>query len=292
MNKQFSHNTIAIVYDFDGTLTPLPMQEYTILPEIGIKDGKKFWAQVNAEAKRIDGEAIATYMRLILEKSQAAHYPVTEEKLQKLASKIEYFPGVHGYFKRINKFVEEQLDGEINLRHYIISAGLKEIIAGSSISKYFHKIFASEYNYNEYGAATFPNMIINDTFKTQFIFRINKGLEKLSDNINVHMPFADRVIPFQNILYIGDGLTDVPSMTVIRKNGGYAIAVYQPEKPAGIKICKELLRAQRVDFLAEADYRNSTRLDRLVKLVLKNMAEGIRYAKESFVQSQEFLQGR
>jgi len=126
---------------------------------------------------------------------------------------------------------------------------------------------------------------VNDTLKTQFIFRINKGKESLHENINLHMPMPLRPIPFQNILYIGDGLTDVPCMTVIRKNGGYAIAVFKPGDSKGLRTCKELLKAERVDFIARADYRSKKELDRLVKLLLNNMVEGIRYGQESFNQS-------
>ena len=289
MSRKFKHNIIAIVYDFDGTLTPQPMQEYTILPEIGIKNGKSFWDKVNKESAETNGEGIVTYMRLMLEMSNSKHYPVTRERLKKLAAKIHYFPGVENYFKRINSYVKKHFNSDIELRHYIISAGLKEIISGTSLAKYFYKIFASEYYYDEYGAATFPNVIVNDTLKTQFIFRINKGKENLSENINLHMPEHLRPIPFQNILYIGDGLTDVPCMTVIRKNGGHAIAVYNSHNSMGKKTCKELLKAERVDFISQADYRSGSELDNLIKLLLSNIAEGIRYAKESFKQSQKYL---
>lgn len=288
MSKVFKHNVIAVVYDFDGTLTPQPMQEYTVLPEIGIKDGKKFWKQVNEESKRTNGEAIVTYMRLMLEKSKSRRFPVTAQKLKELAKKINYFPGIRDYFERINTYVKERFDKNIELRHYIISSGLKEIISGTSVAKYFYKVFASEYYYDEYGAATFPNVIVNDTLKTQFIFRINKGKENLSENINLHMPMPLRPIPFQNIIYIGDGLTDVPCMTVIRKNGGYAIAVYRYNDSAGKKIYKELLKAERVDFIAKADYKDGTELDRLIKLLLGNIVEGIRYGRESFKQSKKY----
>jgi 2-hydroxy-3-keto-5-methylthiopentenyl-1-phosphate phosphatase len=289
MDKEFKHNIIAIVYDFDGTLTPQPMQEYTILPEIGIKDGNRFWKQVNQEAVQTDGEGIVAYMRLMLEKSKSRRFPVTAKMLKESAKKINYFPGVHTYFKRINDYVKRRFFSDIELRHYVISSGLKEIIEGASIAKYFYKVFASEYYYNEYGAATFPNVIVNDTLKTQFIFRINKGKENLSENINLHMPIHLRPIPFQNILYIGDGLTDVPCMTVIRKNGGYAIAVYKSYSSQGRKICKELLKAERVDFIAQADYNSGTELDRLIKLLLGNIVEGIRYGRESFRQSKKYL---
>lgn len=288
MSKAFKHNVIAVVYDFDGTLTPQPMQEYTVLPEIGIKDGEKFWKQVNEESTRTNGEAIVTYMRLMLEKSKSKRFPVTAQKLKELAKKINYFPGVRTYFERINNYVKERFDKDIELRHYVISSGLKEIISGTSIAKYFYKVFASEYYYDEYGAATFPNVIVNDTLKTQFIFRINKGKENLSENINLHMPMHLRPIPFQNIIYIGDGLTDVPCMTVIRKNGGYAIAVYRSNDAPGKKTCRELLKAERVDFIAKADYKSKTELDRLIKLLLGNIVEGIRYGRESFNQSKKY----
>ncbi|HNS22188.1 MAG TPA: HAD family hydrolase [Sedimentisphaerales bacterium] len=286
---RFIHNVIAIVYDFDGTLTPQPMQEYTVLPELGIKKGREFWEAVRAEALSTGGEEIVTYMRLMIEMSKAKHYPVTPRVLRSLAKNIQYYPGVAGFFRRISDYVTTRLDSHIELRHYVLSAGLKEIICGASIARHFHKIFASEYHYNEYDEAVFPKVIVNDTLKTQFIFRINKGKEALHESINLHMPPALRPVPFQNILYIGDGLTDVPCMTVIRKNGGYAIAVYEEENAKALRTCKELLRAGRVDFIAQADYRGNKELDRLVRLLLNNMVEGIRYARESFDQSNRYL---
>jgi len=288
VRSKFQHNIIAVVYDFDGTLTPQPMQEYTILPELGIKDGQKFWKRVNEESLKTNGEEIVTYMRLMLEESKSKHYPVTISKLNELAKKITFFSGVTTYFSRINKYVKSQLDSTIEIRHYVISAGLKEIIAGTSIAKHFYKIFASEYHYDEYGAATFPKVIVNDTLKTQFIFRINKGKENLNESINLHMPMPLRPIPFQNILYIGDGLTDVPCMTVIKKNGGNAIAVYKSHNSQGKIICKGLLKTQRVDFIAKADYSSETELDHLIKLLLQNIAGGIRYGRESFRQSKKY----
>jgi len=287
--NEFEHNVIAIVYDFDGTLTPQPMQEYTVLPEIGIKRGKTFWDAVEKEALRTGGEDIVTYMRLMIEMSEHKHYPVTPKVLKSLAKNINYYPGVPTFFERLNEYGKTQFDVDVKLRHYIISAGLKEIISGASIARHFHKIFASEYHYDEYDKAVFPKVIVNDTLKTQFIFRINKGKESLHENINLHMPVALRPIPFQNILYLGDGLTDVPCMTVIRKNGGYALAVFKPGDSKGLRTCKKLLKAGRVDFIAEADYRSKKELERLVKLLLNSIVEGIRYAKESFNQSKKYL---
>jgi hypothetical protein len=217
-----------------------------------------------------------------------AHAPVTSEKLTELATKIEYYPGVANYFKRITSFVQEEFN-DIEVRHYVISAGLKEILDGTTIAKHFHKIFACEYYYDEYGAAVFPKVIVNDTLKTQFIFRINKGKEELYESINSHMSLADRPIPFQNILYIGDGLTDVPCMAVIKQNGGQAIAVFDPENINGKKTCEELLYRKLVDFISAADYRSRSQLDRLVKLLLRNMVERVEYERELHGQRKLYL---
>ncbi|MHC4603332.1 MAG: HAD family hydrolase [Planctomycetota bacterium] len=286
---RFRHNVIALVYDFDGTLTPQPMQEYTVLPEIGIKKGKDFWDAVEKESRRTGGEEIVTYMRLMIEMSKHKHFPVTPKILKSLAKNISYYPGVKTFFERMNDYIEKEFDVGVKLRHYVISAGLKEIISGASIAKYFYRIFASEYYYDENNRAIFPKVIVNDTLKTQFIFRINKGKESLHENINLYMPPQQRPVPFQNILYIGDGLTDVPCMTVIKKNGGYAIAVFKPGDSKGLKTCKKLLKAKRVDFIAEADYRSKKELGHLVKLLLNNIVEGIRYGKESFNQSKKYF---
>jgi len=279
----YKHNTIALVYDFDGTLTPQPMQEYTVLPEIGIK-GKSFWTKVKKESERTKGEEILTYMRLMIEMSHREKFPVTPKSLKKLAKNIKFYPGVETYFKRISDYIHKKYNGNIKVRHYIISAGLREIIEGTIIAKNFHKIFASEYYFDEYQHAVFPNVIVNDTLKTQFLFRINKGVEDLNQSINKHTPYINRAIPFQNILYLGDGLTDVPCMTVTRQQGGYAIAVYKTRSQRGKKICKELLLAQRADFIAQADFRKNSELEKLIKLAVHNMAAGIEYGKESFSQ--------
>ena len=219
-------NVIAIIYDFDGTLSPLPMQEYTILPKIGIK-GKKFWNSVKVENKRNEGEEIITYMMKMLRMSDNAEVKMTKRDLGQLASRIRLYPGVKGFFPRINKFVKEQSKGQVRIKHYIISSGLKEILRKISIRRSFANIFASEYHFDHNGVPNYPKLVITDTVKTQFLFRINKGKEKVTDNINTHMPEYDRPIPFSNMIYIGDGLTDVPCMTVTKKSGGYPIAVYR-----------------------------------------------------------------
>lgn len=281
-------NTIAIAYDFDGTLSPQPMQEYTVLNEIDVV-GEDFWKAVAKENKKTKGEIIITYMRLMLDYSNRNKFPITPKVLGGLAKNIEFFPGVTTFFNRINRYVKDKTNDRIKVRHYIISSGLKEIIQETRIAKHFFNIFACEYYYDHYKRATFPKIAVNDTLKTQFLFRINKGKEDINESINMYMPLSERPIPFENILYIGDGLTDVPCMSVTKKNGGYSIAVYQPEMTNTLKMCKELLDAERVDFIAKADYIKGSELEKLVELTLDTIIQGIYHRNETRRQDIKYL---
>jgi len=271
-------NIIAIVYDFDGTLSPLPMQEYTILPKIPVK-AESFWKEVKNENKKSEGEVIITYMMLMLKKANDAQVRITKGDLGRLASKISYYPGVEKFFERINQFVKRTSGGKAKVRHYIISSGLKEILSKIKIKKYFNNIFASEYAYDHYGAAHYPKLVVTDTVKTQFLFRINKGKEKLTESINEFMDESQRPIPFQNIIYIGDGMTDVPCMTVATKNGGYAIAVYKQMNRKGLNVCRKLFEAHRVDFIAPADYEEDKELEKYLKVILESIIHSIKYRR-------------
>lgn len=279
--NRFTKNTIAIVYDFDGTLSPQPMQEYTVLPKIGVR-ADKFWKEVNFEAKNTVSEAMLVYMRLLLEKADEAKVHIGRNDFKDMAKGIKYFPGVESWFERINSYVKQVSNNKVKIRHYIISAGMKEILEGVSVKKYFHRIYASEYHFDHHGVAKFPKLLITDTSKTQYLFRINKGKEYLGETINEHMPESERPIPFENIIYIGDGLTDVPSMVVTKNSGGHTIAVYKKGSPKGLTGCKRLLDAGRAHFIAPADYRRGSYLDKRVRLLLKSVITKIEYNKELF----------
>lgn len=276
-----SKNIIALIYDFDGTLSPQPMQDYTVLPEIGIKP-EVFWKAVNKEVKRTGGEDIITYMRLMIEYADSPTLgggPITRDNLKAMGSNVRYFKGVKTWFANIDQYVKEQSNEQIEVRHYIISAGLKEILEGVNIFDKFHKVFASEYYFDNYGHANYPNRVITDTTKTQYLFRINKGVEDLTQSINTHMPMKDRPIPFENMIYYGDGLTDVPSMAVTRANGGHSVAVHNtPSKSK--KACQILFEDQRCDFYAPADYSDGSDLHRRTLLILNKVIANILLQKE------------
>jgi hypothetical protein len=281
VSKSFFQNTIALVYDFDGTLSPQPMQEYTVLPKIGVEPAQ-FWALVNREARETESDPMLVYMRHIIEALDLARVDVKRADFAAMATLIQYFPGVATWFARMNAYVKRRSRGQVKLAHYLISAGQKEILEGVSIRRHFKRIYASEYHFNHHGVATFPKFLVTDTLKTQFLFRINKGRERVTESINEHMPEGERPIPFQNMIYVGDGMTDVPSMALTKKSGGHAVAVYDPKGEKGRATCMKLLDAGRVDFIAEADYRKASKLSRRVELLLDAIIADVAYRREVF----------
>ena len=272
----FDKKTIALVYDFDGTLSPKPMQEYTFLPKIG-EDPEAFWAECNRIAREQQADPLITYMHLMYKKAKAKGVRIDREELVDLGRKVELFPGVTEWFEAIESYVQLRAETGVTLRHYMISSGLKEIIEGTSIYPRFHNVFASEYFFEPYDLP-YPKRVITDTGKTQYLFRINKGIEDLGQSINHHMPEHERPIPFANMIYFGDGDTDVPSMALMRKSGGHAIAVHPPGKSKSK--CVDLFHAGRIDYFAAADYSRGSELFKRTCLLLDRILADIRVQEE------------
>ena len=278
---KFDRKTIALVYDFDGTLSPKPMQEYAFLPQIG-QDAAAFWAESNALAQETRADPLITYMRLMYRKAKEKGVRIDRADLVAQGRQVELYPGVEDWFDAIGAYVKSHAQSHgVHLRHYLISSGLTEIVEGTSIYRRFHNVFASEYWFDAYDLP-YPKRVITDTGKTQYLFRINKGVEDLGQSINQHMPEAARPIPFGNMIYFGDGDTDVPSMAVMRKNGGYAVAVYPAGKSKGRAKCVDLFKAGRCDFFAPADYREGSDLFRRTCLLLDRILSEIRVQEESW----------
>ncbi|MEE4176020.1 MAG: HAD family hydrolase [Bacteroides sp.] len=266
---------VAIAYDFDGTLAPGNMQEHSFLPKLGIAK-EAFWSEANAIAEANDMDGILAYMQLMLRKAREKNISIHREDFEHFGRDIRFFQGVEVYFDRINAFALRQ---GIRLEHHIISSGLREFIAGTAIARHFKNIFASGFKYDETGVAEWPALAINYTNKTQYLFRINKGIDNSHDNtlINKHVPEEEKPVPFSRMIYIGDGETDVPAMKMVRYQGGATVAVYNtnedspPGKPTQEQLCRELVRHGRVDYIAPADYLEGSRLDYIVKLLINKI---------------------
>ena len=275
----FDKKTIALVYDFDGTLSPKPMQEYSFLPKLGI-NAADFWAECARVAKAERADSLITYMHLMYKKAKEKGIRIDRADLVRQGREVELYAGVATWFDEIAGYVKLRSESSgVTLRHYLVSSGLTEIVEGTPIYKHFHNVFASEYWFDAYDLP-FPKRVITDTGKTQFLFRINKGIEDLGESINAHMPEAARPIPFSNMIYFGDGDTDVPSMALMKKSGGHAIAVHPPK--GSKEKCVDLFRAGRIDFFARADYRRGSDLFKRTCLLLDRILADIRVQEETW----------
>lgn len=275
---------VALIYDFDGTLSPGNMQEYSFIEAIG-QNKEDFWAETAEMAREQDSDNILTYMLLMLHKSKETGISIKRESFRHFGKSVELFRGVKEWFKRINRF---GLEHGVSVEHYINSSGMKEIIEGTAISKEFKAIFACSYFYNRKGEAVWPAAAVNYTNKTQFLFKINKGIFSISDSVKINesVPEEKKRISFNNMVYFGDGETDVPCMKLIKQLGGTAIAVYEPHSTKKEEIARKLMKQERVNYLCPADYSEHGRLDTLVKAIICKIKadEDLRKLKKELVK--------
>lgn len=264
---------VALIYDFDGTLSPGNMQEYDFIPQLG-KTPDEFWTAAGQLAQEQLGDPILAYMYDMLKEASYKKISIQKSAFTEYGSRVPFFEGVETWFERINQYGSEL---NLEVEHYIISSGLREMLEGTAIAHQFKKIYASGYMYDANGVAYWPALAVNYTAKTQYLFRINKGTLDESDfiQINQSMPKEERPIPFTRMVYFGDGLTDVPCMRLVQEYGGYSIAVFPPQgdqMSKGLQRATELQKQGRAVFTAPADYRDGSHTDELVKTILNKFA--------------------
>ena len=262
--------TMAIAYDFDGTLAPGNMQEHQFLPDIGMT-ANAFWHDVHEMAKQHQADEVLVYMNLMLKKASAHNVPVRREDFKDRGKSIKLFDGVPDWFTRITAYAKSK---NLDLKHYLISSGNEEIFAGTPIAKRFEAVFASKYIFDANGVAQWPALAINYTTKTQYLFRINKGVTDISDNaaVNKFVPKADRAVPFENMVFIGDGATDIPCFRLVKEQGGLSVAVYTPNKRLGKDKAKQYLADGRVHTFVPALYTEGSPLDKIIKARIDEVA--------------------
>ncbi len=263
--------TIALAYDFDGTLSPGSMQEHSFIPEIG-QDPATFWAKVNGDAAKLGADNILIYMHEMVKAAQSKEVSFGKADIKRHGEQVSFFDGVaDGWFQRMRDHGAEH---GVEVQHFIISSGLKEMIEACAIGQEFDAIFASEFKYSAEGVPVWAASAVNYTNKTQFLFRINKGELDLSDHAGVNRYVAedDRPVPFRNMIYIGDGDTDVPCMRTVKEQGGISIAVHPADDEKGARKTAGLKADARVHFTADADYSDGSKLDEYVKAAITKMA--------------------
>ncbi|MBP5153900.1 MAG: haloacid dehalogenase-like hydrolase [Lachnospiraceae bacterium] len=283
--KEFERKTkedrpvLAICYDFDKTLSPRDMQAQGYIQSVGFEDVPNFWAESNALAEKNDMDQNVAYMLKMVREAEGK-LVFTKQALADYGSRVELFPGVEEWFGRIRAYGEAH---GVIVEHYIISSGLKEMIEGTSLARsgVFEKIYASSFYFNEKGIAQWPAQVVNYTNKTQFLFRIEKGILDVNDQgVNEYIPPEKIRVPFRNMVYIGDSETDIPCMKLVNVYGGHSIGVYDPRTSDKSKVYK-MIREDRIKYYASADYREGTELDRLVKAIIDRTAANEALENES-----------
>ena len=264
------HIPLAIVYDFDGTLAPGNAQETQFIPDIGMKP-KDFWKEVDQLSSGHKADKILMYMHLMLEKARAANVPVRLQDFRHRGSAIDLFDGVEGWFDRIGEYGKGK---GVRVKHYIVSSGNSELIEGTSIASKFEMVYASKFMFDENGVAVWPAQALNYTTKTQYLFRINKGTPDPSDDteINEFVAMKDRPIPFKNMVYIGDGPTDVPCFRLVKDQGGLSVAVFRPYMSGAREAAERFRDDGRVHAVVPATYKDGTELDKVVKAYIRHVA--------------------
>jgi hypothetical protein len=271
-----SQTTIGLVYDYDQTLSPSYMTDEVVFPHFGIS-APQFWKRSNALVSEQGYDSELAYLKTLLD--CLTPDPPTNAELRALGAKLQFYPGLPNMFEELNSVLttEHRAFG-IKIEHYIISSGLKELLEGSALRPHVKTVFGCEFAEDREGRISFPKRVVSHTTKTQFIFRINKGLLLPHEDVNDHMPSDLRPIPFQSMIYIGDGPTDVPCFTLMRKYGGNAIAVYNPqdETRASFRKCYQLhAHADRVKYIAPSDYRPNSHLRLLLEEMIVEIADGL-----------------
>ena len=252
----------ALIYDFDGTLSPGNMQEFGFIQAIG-RTPEEFWKMSDGIAIGQDASNILAYMKLMKDEAEKLGIRLTRENFRRFGADIKLYEGVREWFQNVNRYGR---DRGVIIEHYINSSGLKEIIEGSPIAREFKHIFAGSYIYNEAGEAEWPGIAVDYTAKTQYLFKIQKGIFSSRDakRVNESMAEENKRIPFSNMIYFGDGETDVPSMKVVSMFGGHTVAVFDPANPAKRASARKLQRQGRASFISPANYARDSRTFRLV----------------------------
>lgn len=259
-----SKPVLAICYDFDKTLTPDDMQAQGYIQEVYDGDVQTFWDESNELAERNEMDSNLAYMFKMVEEARG-RIVFTKKTLAEYGAKVTLYPGVEDWFRRIRQYGVEH---GVIVEHYIISSGLKEMIEGTAIAGEFEKIYASSFMFNERGVAVWPAQAINYTNKTQFLFRIQKGVLDVNDSgVNDYFPPEEIRVPFRNMVYIGDSATDIPCMKLVNINGGHSIGVYDNDTLDKSKVYK-MLHDNRIKYFASADYTEGSDLDKLLKAII------------------------
>jgi len=256
---------VAIMYDFDKTLSVTDMQNFSFIPNLGLTPDE-FWGETGRFAKENKVESTLSYMYVMLDLAKKKNIKITKEYLNECGKNIEFFPGVLTWFDRINKYGDEH---GVTVEHYLVSSGTKEIVEGCKIYPFFKKAWGCEFFFNENGEPVWPKHAINYTLKTQFFYRITKGVSDDTDDASVNAKSAKLRVKPENIIYCGDGMTDIPCMILVHERRGTSIALYSEKTKKAV--VDQIYNDKRCDYIAQADYRENGDMETIIKLVIQKI---------------------
>ena len=273
---------VAILYDFDATLATSDMQNFSFIPSLGLTPAE-FWAKTKEFSEKTGCEKTLGYIYTMIAECKKRGIKMTPAFLREQGKAIKFWPGVEGWFERINKFGEEN---GVEVEHYLVSSGNKEIVEGCSIYKYCKMVHGCEFIFDENDEPIWPKLVINYTQKTQYFYRVSKGAFDINDDVGVNEKNRHRRVPYSNIVYIGDGLTDIPAMILAKNNGGHSIAVYPEGQEDKVDV---LYNDGRVNYVAPADYRKGKELDEIMRLIIKGVSinESLKKKGKAYQESKE-----
>ena len=252
---------LALIYDFDKTLSPKDMQEFHYIQSLGYENAADFWKECDQLSHSQNCDGILSYMYMMAKKDKN----LTRKQLNEEGKYVKLYKGVDSWFERINEYGKAH---NVDVEHYVISSGLTDIIAGTKIAKYFKKIYACTYIYDEEGKVLWPSRVVNYTMKTQYLFRINKGVlaEDDDEGLNNSTPESAKYIKLEDMVYFGDGSTDVPSMKVVQQNGGITVAVFGDDSKRNR--AEQLFEDKRATFAVKADYSKNSKIEKIVQGII------------------------
>lgn len=263
---------IALLYDFDYTLTDGFMQQFGLVQDLGFDDVYKFFNYNDSLVGAEDMDMCLSMMAGAIRSAKALGKKVTREYLQDFGKNIVYYKGVEDWFDKINAIGASK---GYEVEHYIISSGLKEMIEGSAIASKFKRIYANFFAYDENGEAYWPAQVVNYSSKVQYVYRVRKNvLDDLGsvDKVNEKMSEKD-VLSFKNIIYMGDSQTDIPSFTVVKNGGGMSVCVHTPNDPKSKRVAQKCFIEGRVNHYVPADYSEGSELFELVKNYIEDIID-------------------
>lgn len=255
---------VAILYDFDSTLSSSDMQNFGFIPSLGMSP-EEFWKQTQEFGKKNNIERTLAYLYMMCKLAKKKGIKMDYEWLKKQGERIQFFPGVIEWFSRINEYGKQH---GVKVEHYLVSSGNKEIVEGCKIAKEFKVIYGCEFYFDPVtGEPIWPKLAINYTQKTQYFYRVAKGAIDATDDSGVNNKVKQKRIQYSNFVYVGDGMTDIPSMIIVKNNGGKSIAVYREGEKAKVQ---SLVDDGRVNYAVKADYRANSKIEKIVQLVIQN----------------------